>query len=173
MAETKYGKYFVTYDPEKWPPMRTPVVIRLEDSVVKGSNFYFVHWVLPGQAEMREDPAFIVGHPPHTHKDHEILMFIGTDPNNPMELGAECELYMGPEMEKHVINKTSAVYVPANLIHCPFKVLKTVRPWILIQIHQGPAHTEELHPEVLPKEVRDKVDWNFWERMATSWSEKK
>ena len=48
MAETKYGKYFIEYDRGRWPKERRPVMARMEDSVVKGSHFYLVHWVLPG-----------------------------------------------------------------------------------------------------------------------------
>lgn len=157
MVETKYGKYFITYDPKRWPEEHRPVMIRLEDSVIKGSNFYLVHWMLPGTT-----PPDFVGHPPHIHKDAEILMHIGTDPNNPMDLGAEVEFYMGPELERHVITKTTAVYIPPNFIHGPWKPLKTVRPWIFIEVNQGPAHTEKLYPQVLPKELRDKVNWSMW-----------
>ncbi|MEM2547187.1 MAG: hypothetical protein QXM37_06110 [Candidatus Bathyarchaeia archaeon] len=157
MAETKYGKYFITYDPKQWPEERRPVIIRLEDKIVKGSNFYLVHWMFPG-----ETPPDFVGHPPHIHKDAEILMHIGTDPNNPMDLGAEVEFYMGPELERHVITKTTAVYIPPNFIHGPWKPVKTVRPWIFIEVNQGPAHTEKLYPQVLPKNLRDKVNWSMW-----------
>ncbi|MCS7115792.1 MAG: hypothetical protein RMJ15_02060 [Nitrososphaerota archaeon] len=157
MTETKYGKYFITYDPEQWPEERRPVIIRLEDRIVKGSNFYLVHWMFPGVT-----PPDFVGHPPHIHKDAEILMHIGTDPNNPMDLGAEVEFYMGPELERHVITKTTAVYIPPNFIHGPWKPIKTVRPWIFIEINQGPAHTEKLYPQVLPKELRDRVNWSMW-----------
>lgn len=171
MTETKYGKYFVTYDPKQWPNERRPVMVRLEDSVVKGCNFYLVHWVLPGQGP--QEPSFALGHghPPHIHKDAEILMHIGTDPNNPMDLGAEVELYMGPELEKHVITKTTAVYIPPNFIHCPWIIKKTIRPWIFIEVNQGPRHTEKLYPQVLPKEIREKVNWDLWERLQEGFEE--
>lgn len=173
MAETKYGKYFITYDSERWRSSITysiPAVLRLEDSVVKGCNFYFVSWVFPEQ-KPPEGPAsaFIVGHPPHTHPYAEILMHIGTDHNNPSELGAEVEIYMGPEMEKHIITKTCAVYIPPNFIHCPYRVVKTFRPWIVVQIVQGPKRVEELRPEVLPENIRNKIDWSFWERLRESY----
>ena len=43
-----------------------------------------------------------------------------------MDLGAEVVLYMGPEMEKHVITKTSAVFIPANFIHCPWNPVENM-----------------------------------------------
>jgi hypothetical protein len=156
MAETKYGKYFTTYEGEQNFPLG-PIISRLDDTVVKGSYFYFIHWVLP-------NPDFImpVGHPPHIHKDAELLMHIGTNPDDPTDLGAEVELFMGPELERHVITKSTVVYIPPNFIHCPWRPLRTDRPWIFIEVNQGPLHTEKLYPQVLPKEIRDKVDWSSW-----------
>jgi hypothetical protein len=48
MAEKKYDKYFLEYDPTMWPKERRPVMSRVEDSVIKGSHFYLIHWVMPG-----------------------------------------------------------------------------------------------------------------------------
>jgi len=87
-TETKstYGKYFIEYDPTRWPKERRPVMVRMEDSVMKGSHFYLVHWVLPGfEAPLGNYP--MAGHPLHIHKDAELLFHIGTDPSNPWTLG--------------------------------------------------------------------------------------
>jgi hypothetical protein len=40
--------------------------------------------------------------------------------------------------------------------------MNTRRPWIFIEVNQGPRHTEKLYPQVLSKEVRDKIDWTRW-----------
>ena len=156
MAETKYGEYFITYEGEQNFPLG-PVLSRLDDTVVKGCYFYFLHWVLPNIPF-----DFPIGHPPHIHKDAELLFHIGTNPDDPMDLGAEVELHMGPELERHVITKTTVVYIPPNFIHCPWKPLRTDRPWIFLEVNQGPMHTEKLYPQVLPKEIRDKIDWSMW-----------
>lgn len=79
-----------------------------------------------------------------------------------MDLGAEVEMYMGKELERHVINKTTVIYIPPNFIHSPWRPIKTVRPWIFIEVNQGPQHTEKSFRQVLPKEVRDKIDWSRW-----------
>ena len=82
MAETKYGKYFITYDPKRWPNETRPVMARMEDSVVKGSHFHLVHWVFPGfEKHLGNYP--MAGHPPHIHKDAELLFHIGTNPGRP------------------------------------------------------------------------------------------
>ena len=162
MAATKYGKYFINYDPRRWPNERRPVMARMEDGVVKGSNFYIVHWVFPGfEAPLGNYP--MAGHPPHIHKDAELLFHIGTNPDDPMDLGAEVEMYMGKELERHVFNKTTVIYIPPNFIHCPWRPLKTVRPWIFVEVNQGPMHTEKSYRQILPKEVREKIDWSRWQ----------
>jgi len=156
MAETKYGKYFITYEGEQNFPAGK-IISRLDDTVVKGSFFYFLHWVMPNP-----DFDFGIGHPPHIHKDAELLFHIGTNPEDPTDLGAEVELFMGREMERHVITKSCVVFIPPNFIHCPWKPLKTYRPWIFLEVNQGPRHTEKGFHQLLPKEVRDKVDLSFF-----------
>ena len=168
MPETKYGKYFITYDPTD-PQMQTgprsridpkTIVARLDDSVAQGCFFYFVHWLLPSTVLYEDYP--LAGHPPHIHKDAELLMHIGMNPDDPMDLGAEVELYMGPELERHVITKSTVVYIPPNFIHCPWRPQRTYRPWLFVEVNQGPMHTEKLYPQLLPKETRDRIDWSRW-----------
>jgi hypothetical protein len=159
MDETKYGKYFINYDPKS---MRVhplgPRVARLDDTVADGCFFYSVHWVLPDGKMPNYMP---LGHPPHIHKDPELLFHIGTNPDDPMDLGAEVEIFMGKELERHVITRSSVVYIPPNFIHCPWRPLKTSRPWLFIEVNQGPRHTEKLFPQILPKELRDQMDWEY------------
>jgi hypothetical protein len=49
-----------------------------------------------------------------------------------VDLGAEVEMHLGPEIEKHIFNKSTIIWIPANFIHSPWKPLKTTRPWIFI-----------------------------------------
>jgi hypothetical protein len=162
MAESKYGKYFIEYDPTRWPMERRPVMARMEDGVAKGSHFYLVHWVMPGfGGEFPADDPY-AGHPPHIHRDAELLFHIGTNPDDPMDLGAEVEMFMGPELERHVFNRTTVIWIPPNFIHSPWRPIKTVRPWIFIEVNQGPSHTEKSFRQLLPKASRERVDWSRW-----------
>jgi hypothetical protein len=162
MAKTKYGKYILEYDAKLWPKEVRPVMSRVENSVMPGSNFYLIHWVMPG-FEIPLGMHKFAGHPPHIHKDAELLFHIGTDPQHPMELGAEVEMYLGKELERHVITRTCCIYIPPNFIHAPWRPLKTTKPWIFIEINQGPLHTEKFYPQLLPKEAREKTDWTKWQ----------
>ena len=160
MTDTKYGKYFTTYEakPEEIEAGRTGIG-RLDSNTMEGSYFYWVHWNLPLPPDR---PVFNpgVGHPPHIHKEAEILMLIGTNPDDPTDLGAEVELQMGEEREKHIITKSTIVFIPPYLVHCPYIIRRTDRPWIFVEVNQGPVHTEKLFPQILTEEERASVDWS-------------
>jgi hypothetical protein len=72
------------------------------------------------------------------HEYPTMLLFLGTDLKDCTDLGAEVELFMGPEKEKHVINKSAMVYVPAGTVHGPFKVTKATKPFTFLEVVAGP-----------------------------------
>ena len=67
---------------------------------------------------------------PHVHPYTEFLVFMGADCNDLSELGAKVEMYMGKEMEKHVITTPSVAIQPKGHPHCPLIVNKQDKPWI-------------------------------------------
>ncbi|MCX7911680.1 MAG: hypothetical protein N2506_01755 [Dehalococcoidales bacterium] len=154
-------------DPPPYPFIMGPIIRRWDSRTVPGSNFYFIHWVLP-----HEEPRMKIGHPPHAHAEAELLIHLGTDPNNPKDLGAEVEICMGPELEKYVITETTVIFIPPNFIHGPWNPRRTTRPWIFIEINQGLRHTEKFFPQLLSREERARLDWNFWhdENMSEGYS---
>jgi hypothetical protein len=56
----------------------------------------------------------------HTHPVDEILVFLGTDPSRGDKLGAEIEIDLGIEHERHLITEPSIIVCPAGLPHGPF-----------------------------------------------------
>ena len=142
MAETKYGKYFFSGP----VPGReaAKLIADLSGDSIKGSNRYMVNWVFPSPAGIfGVDSWDQISHGPHVHKSAEILMHLGTNPDKPYDLGAEVELFMGPEMERHVITKSTVIYIPPNFVHCPWTIKRVDRPFIIIQVNQEPTHTEK------------------------------
>jgi len=73
-----------------------------------------------------------------THEYGSLFIFLGTDLKDCTDLGAEVELSIGPEKEKHTINKSAIVYVPADTAHGPFKVTKAGKPFNFLEIVAGP-----------------------------------
>ena len=55
----------------------------------------------------------------HIHPVDEALIFVGLNPDNLYELGAEVEFALGEEQERHVIDRPAAVICPKGLVHCP------------------------------------------------------
>jgi len=152
-GELKYRKYFTTEltREEKeigfgGSPMFT---VFADNDIIEGCQFFSV--MLMGASATK-----IAGHGPHKHRDPEVLVALGTDPDHPNELYAEYEICMGPEMEKHVVNKPSLVYIPANFIHCPFTVTKVTRPFIFIEAQYTPKETETSLRDLVPADMRNK-----------------
>lgn len=153
MSQLKYSQYFLN---ELAPEVRTkgfgkmPSMVAFTDNdIIAGSHYFSAMVMGPG--------ALKRGHGPHTHKDPEILVALGTDPDNPKELGAEIELCMGPEMEKHIITQSTLVYIPANFIHCPFRVTKVTRPFLFIQSQYALKLTETSLKKLVAQAERDKM----------------
>jgi hypothetical protein len=120
-----------------------------DDDIIEGCNYFSAMW-------MGESATKILGHGPHKHPVPEVLVALGSDPANPKDLGAEFELYMGTEMEKHIINKSTLIYIPENTVHCPFTITKVTRPFLFIQAHYGPKLAETAMRELVPENMRKK-----------------
>lgn len=81
------------------------------------------------------------------------MLHIGTDPDNPYDLGAEIEFCMGEEMEKHLITTSCAVYLPAEFPHSPWVIKKVYRPFVVVTICQEETHTEKPRPDLISEEA--------------------
>jgi hypothetical protein len=140
MAESKYGKYIiselnppVTEAPWNPPPSAAGKgtggrVLYLDSGRVPGAFYMECSWVMPRPALTEEEveAAKEIGPKAHTHDYDEIFGFIGTNHDDPYDLGAEVELWLGDE--KHIITKTSLVFVPAGLKHSPLIFRRVDRP---------------------------------------------
>ena len=86
---------------------------------------------------MKRGPYRICPEPekPHAHPTTQIMMFMGTDPYNMEDLGAEFEICLGKELEKHTFTKSTAILTPPFLPHWPGGVVKLDKPMIMCDIH--------------------------------------
>jgi mannose-6-phosphate isomerase-like protein (cupin superfamily) len=142
---TKYGKYIFN---EPSPPMpgapterppgvaRKTRVMRIDSSLMDtiGIEFAFV-----GQSEPSADP-----HPTHTHDVDEYLFMMGGE--DLLDFGAEVEITLGAgkDQEKHIINKSSVVFIPAGLPHLPWSFKKVTKPIIRGHILVTPQYHQAL-----------------------------
>jgi hypothetical protein len=79
---------------------------------------------------------------PHVHPYTEFLLFMGADTDDLSDLGAECELYMGKEMERHIITTPTVAIQPKGHAHCPLIVTRQDKPWIFCVVRPW-GHTGE------------------------------
>ena len=154
MTDYKYSQYFLHELPkerrEKGFGRISSMVVFTDADIIQGSQYFSVMVMGPETTKM-------AGHGPHVHQDPELLVALGTDPDNPRDLGAEMEMCMGPEMESHIINESTMIYIPANFIHCPFRILRVIRPFLFIQCQYAPKLTETPLKKLVAEELRDKM----------------
>ena len=94
-------------------------------------------WYAPNK-ELLNQPGTMASKP-HSHPFPEILGFYGSDPENPFDLGGEVEFTI--DGETHVITKSTMVFLPPNLPHCPIYVLKCDRPIFHFSVVMNSVYT--------------------------------
>jgi hypothetical protein len=97
--------------------------IYVDDEVVPGSYYFMAAWwqKITGEGSPAEA---------HDHGFDEYLVFLGTNPKDPNDLGGEVELWIGGE--KHMLTKSCAVFIPAEVKHAPIYFRKITTPiWYL------------------------------------------
>jgi hypothetical protein len=77
---------------------------------------------------------------PHTHDFDEFLIFLGHDPAEPKDFGAEIEISLGLERETHIVNSNTAVCIPKGLVHCPLKFNKIDKPIVFAVAYLAPQY---------------------------------
>jgi hypothetical protein len=73
---------------------------------------------------------------PHKHDYEEIFLFLGTDPKDPQDLGAEVEFWVGAgkDQEKVIFTTSSSIYIPPGTVHFPQIWRKVKRPVMTVVI---------------------------------------
>jgi quercetin dioxygenase-like cupin family protein len=143
MVESKYSKYIVTdYLSEeeilnrgRTPDKREPGVpfanglLWLDEKIIKGAFYMELVMLEPGSKSTG------VWVKPHVHEYDEIIGFVGTNVQNPRDLGGEVELWL--DDEKHILTKTCLVFIPKGLRHCPLVIVKVDTPIVQFSVMTG------------------------------------
>ena len=128
MAGDKYKKYVKKLDfRDDGPGFYRQV------TSVSGASFgldfnieYGAYWA---QGYMGEKPYV-----PHKHDYDQVMLWLGADTNDMGELGAEVELYLGEEGEKHMITSSMAVSIPAGMPHFPANITRMDKRFIFMTV---------------------------------------
>ena len=76
----------------------------------------------------------------HYHPEAEILCFLGLDEDNLDYLGAELELGMGKDYERHIFNTPTVAICPAGFPHLPLITRWVDKPYAFIVICLSGEH---------------------------------
>jgi hypothetical protein len=132
METTKYKKYLVECPKipkskvsEIHPNILGQIAILNELNGTLPGAFYLTC----GLALMKDE---IPKSKPHNHDFDEYLVFLGTNQEDPQDLGGEVELWM--EDEKYIITKSTAVFIPRGIYHCPLLFNRIDRPFQVIRV---------------------------------------
>lgn len=134
MAETKYGQYIIREPLEKG---MAPMLHICSEVGCEGTRFpsFPVEVQLLCISEPRAFP-----HQPHTHDGDEIFFIFGSNPQNYYDFDAEIEVHFGEEMEKHIVDATSIIYMPKGLLHGPIAITKVNKPFQWMHVLFAPKY---------------------------------
>jgi hypothetical protein len=93
-------------------------ILWMDDQVVEGAFHMNTAWYVKAAATLEDRP--------HVHDTDEIIGFFGNDAADPHDLGGEVEIWL--EDEKHVIDRSAMIFVPAGMVHCPLVINRVDRP---------------------------------------------
>jgi hypothetical protein len=121
MEKSKYGANIVT-EP-KLEEDDDSTIVSLDDSVIKGAFLVEGAWCFPGEVPTKEQGDQTGS---HRHDFDEVLAFFGNNADNPQDLGAELEVWIGGE--KHIVTKSCLIFVPKGVEHTPIYFENMTRP---------------------------------------------
>ncbi len=137
MAGLKYSKYILKdaggTNQGANSAVRPAVLEGLKDW---GGIQHRINWKYIAQPVLLENE-------PHVHDFDEFLCFMGSDPLNSADFGAEIELSLGKEQEQHIINAASVICIPKGLAHCPLNFTKINKPILFCEIYLAPEYTRK------------------------------
>lgn len=76
----------------------------------------------------------------HLHPYDELLIFLGLDPERPEYLGAELEVDMGKEHERHVFSDPTVVICKKDLVHTPLTTRWVDHPFAAFVVCLAPEY---------------------------------
>lgn len=116
-----------------------PSMTFLNNNLIPGCDIYLEFswiWGMPDQ-----NPPIME----HIHNDYdEVVFHIGSDPDNPEDLGAEIDLYVDSQALR--LDKTCTVFAPKGIKHGPLVWKSVSRPHIEMAIVFGAGALDQSDP---------------------------
>ncbi len=83
----------------------------------------------------------------HSHDFHELLCFLGGNPEDINDLGAEISFCLGDEAEEQVITTAAVISIPPGLKHGFIKVRKITKPIVFLEVSATKEYGQPTHAE--------------------------
>jgi hypothetical protein len=121
-----------------------PRVIFSSD-LVKGAKTKVEYGYVSGDTTVGDGEDFV----PHKHDYEEIFLFLGTNPADTSDLGAEVEFWLGEgeALEKIIFKTSSCVYVPPGVAHFP-QIWRNVKRPVMTMVIMPTTGERNLKPVV-------------------------
>ncbi len=155
-TEGRCGKYIV--QTLQTPPMSPEFqafyktyaqrLLWMDENVVPGAFQMNLTWYRSAP-EMRP----LYKHDEHYHDFDELIGFLGSNPDDPYDLGGEIEV--GLDGELHRLTKSSIIFIPGGMKHLPLSIIRLDRPILHFSISMNGVysnhHTADGQEDVLNK----------------------
>ena len=147
MTKTSKYDYLKTTDIIRktiYPPFKNMIFY----SLPKGQNFQirFTHVSVP--FEGKEEA--------HKHDFAEVFIFVPCS-DDLKAYDAESEIYIGEEGDKIIIKETTAVHIPAGLVHCPIIHKRVGTPFFFVNCPITPEYSAIIGEKKLDYPVDKKI----------------
>jgi hypothetical protein len=139
MSKSRYSKYVITE--LKTPAFRPGFnemyrqfatrILWMDTNIVPGAFQMNCSWYLKPSTHAGE---------PHKHDVNEIIGFFSNESKNPYELGGEIEMWL--EDEQFLLTKTTMIFVPAGMMHCPLIIRRVDRPIFHFSVVTGGTYQQ-------------------------------
>ena len=112
----------------------TPRVrILCNNELFSGTNSIVEYIIIDHANSLGNRPG---GPQPHKHEYSELLIYLGTNPDDPEELGGEIDLWLGEgeQLEKITLTTSSSILIPPGLAHLPIFYKNIHRPIVHVLV---------------------------------------
>jgi hypothetical protein len=123
MAKNKYDQLFLTEfkEPSNVKGVGNPQAYFRGARQIPGANMNMGWQVFTDPIHLEKEP--------HTHDFDEYLIFLAAElPDLFTSFDADIDFWIGEEMEYHHITKSTIIFIPKGMLHCPLNFKKIVKP---------------------------------------------
>ncbi|MCX7911650.1 MAG: hypothetical protein N2506_01605 [Dehalococcoidales bacterium] len=142
---SRYARYIITRPKSHWPTgadrkappppppkAKTSHVVSLDSEVIDGAFYVDFVWIWSGDMVMSPEP--------HSHDFDEMIGIVSYNPDDWRKVEG-VSITLGEE--KHELTKSSLIFIPRGLKHCPLEFKNITRPVLCFTIGNAPKFSSQ------------------------------